>query len=62
MKFLAALIAALIVLYFPAAIAALLGTVGALAVTASAQPACWAFVAGVLAANRHRTAPKAGRA
>lgn len=62
MKLLAALIAALTVLYFPAAIAALIAAVGALAVTASAQPACWAFAAGLLAANRHRTNPKAGRA
>jgi hypothetical protein len=60
---------AALVLYFPAALAALIGALGTLAVTAAAQPACWAFGCGLLAANRHNThpatratAPKAGQA
>jgi hypothetical protein len=66
-KFFIGLLAALAVLYFPGAVAALIGAVGALAVAASAQPACWAFLAGILAATRHRnptarTAPKAAQA
>ena len=65
MKFFVGLLAALVVLYFPGAVAALIGALGALAVAASAQPACWAFLVGLLAANRpatHTTAPKAGQA
>ena len=60
---------AVLALYFPAALAALLGTAGAIAIAAAAQPACWAFTCGVLVANRHNThpttratAPKAGQA
>jgi hypothetical protein len=45
---------AVLLAQFPAAATALLGAVGALAVTAAAQPAVWAFAAGILAAPRIR--------
>ena len=65
MKLLLGLLALAVLILNPGLVTALLGAVGALAVTAASQPACWAFTCGLLAANRHRnrtTAPKAGQA
>lgn len=51
-KWIAALVVAALVLYFPTALAALLAALGTIAVTAAAQPTVWAFAAGVAAAPR----------
>lgn len=51
-KWIALAVLAVILLYFPSVLAALIGAVGTIAVAAAAQPACWAFTAGLLAAPR----------